>query len=333
MKLTTEEIRAIALGAATIKEEEDGVNLYRFTDEQLAAYPSPHISMRGTAGIKLSFRTNSRRLAMDFTVTQTISRRYFAIELFINGELANAFKNYEGEKPRSLTEEFPLGDFSCEFSLGEGEKEVALHLPWNLITVIRSLTLDDGASLTPVRPKGKMLCLGDSITYGFDASRPSLRYTALLADHLGLEEVNKGIPGACFFPPLAKTPDAFVPKLITVVYGTNDFRLAQREEFVAATRDFFVSLCGAYPQTPIVAITPFWRKDLDAEYTCGPFSGIAETIRESTADLPTVAVLDGMAMIPHDLAYFDDKFVHPNNEGFALIFRAIKEHLDAHPLA
>lgn len=93
----------------------------------------------------------------------------------------------------------PLGIFSKTFSLGAGEKGVCLYLPYSMKTVIRELSLDDGAAVETLKRSRRLRAYGDSITQGFDALRPAQKYTTRLAEHLNAKAHNRGISGACFF--------------------------------------------------------------------------------------------------------------------------------------
>jgi len=48
----------------------------------------------------------------------------------------------------------------------------------------------------------------------------------------------------------------------------------------------------------------------------GDFFTIAKTIRELTADLERVTVIDGFGFVPQDPALFADLRLHPNDAGF-----------------
>ena len=115
--------------------------------------------------------------------------------------------------------------------------------------------------MEPVKAGKTLLAFGDSITQGMDAMRPSNRYVTKLANYLGAEEVNKGISGECYFPPLAEAKDDLNPDYITVAYGTNDWSKKGRDIFQVNSKAFYKALRKNYPNTPIYAITPIWRAD------------------------------------------------------------------------
>ena len=192
---------------------------------------------------------------------------------------------------------------------------------------LEALTLSDNATLTPVKPAKKLLAFGDSITQGYDANRPSQRYTAQVADRLGYEEINKGIGGEIFFPSIATLPESFTPDLITVAYGTNDWGLCTEAKLRDYCTAFYTNLRKTYPNTPIVALTPIWRKNHNEIRKFGEFHHVEPTIRECVATIPNVTVLRGYDFVPHDEVYFNDLTLHPNDQGFTFYAEAVYQAL------
>lgn len=323
MTLALEHLRAAASGVCRMEERGDGLHFYRFTAEEEALYkartPDYHRLTFSTAGVKLSFTTDSRTLSLAVeAVPSPSTEKFFSFDVRANGKAVGSLDNFSGmvipDKYCELA--CALGEFRHVFDLGEGEKTVTVDFPFSVIAVLKELTLDDGASFRPCARKPILLAYGDSITHGYDALRPSHRYTALLAGMLGLEEVNKGIGGETFFPPLARCEQPFTPRIITVAYGTNDWSHKSLDEFTADSKAFYETLAARYPKTPVFAVTPVWRADIDEPKRMGPFSVSAETLRNVTAPLANVSVVDGLTLIDHDPAFFGDQWVHPNAAGF-----------------
>lgn len=336
MKLTTEQIRTVTLGAAYIEEKEGRVVFHRFTREQERVYnelkgEGPVSATQAAAGIRLSFRTDSRRLFLRVRATKTNTRFTVSHDIFVNGVRAATLDNFSHLELPARYVDLPLsmGEFEKELDLGEGDKTVQIFLPNSAKSEIEALELEDGAGLEPVRPAKKLLVFGDSITQGFDALNPSMRYSSLLADALQMEEYNKGIGGEIFFPELAQCKEAFSPDLITVAYGSNDWARQTRADFVQYCRAFFEALCSNYPGVPVFAITPIWRTDHATERPFGPFESIEQTIRQCVADLPSVHVISGWELVPHEPRFFGDLRGHPNNEGFAHYGRNLTKAIQA----
>lgn len=334
MILNFEQIKSITLGAVGMEEKEDGIYFSRFTPEQIAFYTKDGIcnnNVPATSGIKFRFRTDSKSLSLAIHTTPSGTRNYFAVDVFVNGKFFADLRNYEeiDLMRKYVQQPLPCGEYQKEFDLGEGEKELLIHMPWNMVTVLKEFSLDDGASLIPVRPAKKLLCFGDSITQGYDALHPSRKYTSQLADYLDMEEFNKAIGGEKFQPDLAACRENFTPDVITVAYGTNDWKGRTKDVFDETCRGFYVNLAKNYPDTPIFAIAPIWRKLQEKQtFKCGPFRQVHQAIVEHTADLPNVTVIDGFDFVPHYSDYFADLTLHPNGAGYDHYFNGLKPYFE-----
>ncbi len=336
MKLQRSQIEEIATGAVRITEENGAIRLYRFTKEQEELYETSRTFFYSrtfsTAGIRLSFRTDSQDLFLKVRATESTSRSFFSMDVFVNGTAVGYIDNFSDMElePDYTKGTYPLGLFSKHFLLGEGEKTVCIHLPYTVTFDIEEMILNDGAYIQGIKPEKKLLAFGDSITHGYDALRPSNRYIAKVADMLGAEEYNKGIGGETFCPELAKLSDDFVPDYITVAYGTNDWSGKDRATFMEHCRGFYQALSENYPQTDIFAITPIWRKDMTEDHVFGPFEDVEKCIREATADIRNVRVISGMDFVPKEERFFADFRLHPNDEGFSYyaekLYHKIKEN-------
>ena len=333
MKLNITQVREIAKGAVRVTEEKDGFHFYRFTKEQEELYNNTNKDFYqktfATAGIRLTFKTDSRTLFLKTVTSKGSSRTYFSFDIFADGKPVGYLDNFSGvELPEKYPEaKLPQGAFEKTFSLGEGEKTVCVYFPWSVQSVVEEISIDDGAYIEPVKTEKKMLTFGDSITHGYDALRPSMRYAARLADALGAEEVNKAIGGECFFPELAATKEDFQPEYITVAYGTNDWSRKSAEEFRTNCRAFYTALSENYPEAKIYAFTPIWRKDLNVEKKFGKFEDVEKYIRECVEGLKNVMVISGFDLVPEDEMYFADRSLHPNDEGFDFYFKNLYKKL------
>lgn len=326
MKLSLEQIKSITTGAVRVKEEQGKIRFFRFTQEQESLYKRASIELNrsfydrcaATAGIRMMFKTNSQTLGLVVEVLKCTSRRYFSFDLFVNGKAMGALDNFsEDALPRNYTEaDLPLGRFSKEFALGAGVKEICIYFPWSVCPLLEELSLEEGSFIEAVKPAKKLLAFGDSITQGYDALRPSMRYAARLADHLGAEEINKGIGGEIFFPPLAELKEDFSPDYITVAYGTNDWGRQTQESFYSTCKAFYEAISKHYPTAKIFAITPIWRADYTRTRDFGPFKRVEEIIGEAVSHLPNVTVLRGFDLVPKEEKYFADLRLHPNDNGF-----------------
>lgn len=322
MKLSAEQIRAVALGTARITEENGRLRFCRFTEAEDAFYiersENYHNRALCPAGVKLLFKTDSEALGLVAETEKRSSRTYFSFDVTVNGEYIGSLTNFsEDALAVNYTEEaYPLGRFEKKFSLGAGEKTVAVYFPALVGVTDFSLTLSDGASLIPVKPSKRILVYGDSITQGYDARYSSRRYGARLAEALDAEEINKAIGGEVFCAGLAELSDEKNIDYITVAYGTNDWSATDGKSFLSEARAFYGALSARYPDARIFAITPIFRGDMGADKPFGAFECVKEKLLEAIAGLPNATLIDGIDLVPHDTALFADLRLHPRDEGF-----------------
>jgi len=323
MKLTNEQLRSILCGAVDFDETEEYLQPFRFTKAQWEYYANNEtFTSRGlsTAGISMDFETDSTTLGLQVEILPSV-RRYFAFEVFVNGQLLDCLDNYSevGLPPQFYGEtELPKmrGDFEKNFPLGAGTKRVRVTFPWSKAVRIQAVTVDDGAAVTPVKRKKKLLAFGDSITHGMDARRPSERYIAQLADFLEAEEYNKAIAGETYCPGLAACREDFTPDYISVAYGTNDWRGKTQERLFEDARAFYTQLTKNYPGVPVFVLTPLWRADREEPMVFGSFDDVETVIRRAASDFPQIRVICCYDFIPHDTGMFVEARLHPTTEGF-----------------
>lgn len=328
MKLSVEQIESVLQGSVRIIADKDTVKPMRFTKEQSEYYKYDefyYMESAASAGVKLVFKTDSKSLYLHIFTEQGGAREYFSLDVFVNGCAVGYIDNFTG---KDLPKEYPLaklahGDFSKEFMLGEGNKEVCVHLPWSMSTVIKEISIDDGSFVEPIKPKRTLLAYGDSITQGYDALRPSNRYIARLADKIGAEEINKGIGGEKFSPKLALLEDEITPDYIMVAYGTNDWTVYNEETFRNNCSEFCHSVRKNYPTAEMFVLTPIWRKNLTDKTEFGAFENIDKAIREEVRDIEGLTVISCFDFVPKDESYFADFHLHPNDNGFEKYFDSL----------
>ena len=311
MKLTLEQIKSITLGALRIWEAADSVWFSRFTQEQMDFYriKDEHYARRShaTAGIQFAFRTDSKHLSLRIRPTLGSSWEQFIMEIHKDGNPLGAIES---------TPERWLTGFSGDFSLGEGEKTIQVYFPWPVGIRIEEFSLDDGATIVPIRPSKKLLMYGDSITQGYIAQRPSSRYGVKLAEFLDAEEHNRAIGGELFYAPFADVEEPIKADYITIAYGTNDWHTTTRDPFQKHCVGFIKTVSEKNPQAQIFVITPVWRKDYQEQMPFGPFEDLEKIICSSCAGLANVQVVRGFDLVPKDDIYFADRRLHPNDDGF-----------------
>lgn len=334
MELTFSQIESCASGAVRIQQETNGIHFYRFTKEQEDFYKARkadfHCKTFYTSGIQLRFQTDSRTLFLKAAVSKENSRSYFAFEIFKNNQPIGIIKNFdEANLPQDyIGVQLPMGTYETAVDLGEGTKEIRILFPWSAKVALQSLAISDGASFLPVKHSKKLLCFGDSITQGYDALYPSSKYTTRLAEYLQMEEHNKAIGGEIFCPGLAGTKEDFTPDLITVAYGTNDWRCVTREQFRQNCSGFFHNLCQSYPNTKILAIAPLWRKDTNQNVDFEAFTDVEELIKQIVRPYDQITLISAYDYIPKISDYYADLRLHPNDRGFDFYYENLIKAVD-----
>lgn len=337
MKLDLKDYKKITLGCASVNEENGKIRFHRFTEEEEIFYKerdemfgrSFRYRCSAPAGVKLCFATSSKNLKITVVTGAATSRSYFSFDVFENGRLIGYLDNFkEEELLEDYTEQkFPLGKHEKSFILSEGKNKITVYFPWSVFVDDIEIELDDGAEIEPVKPKKKLLVYGDSITQGYDATRPSHRYAARIADFLGAEEINKAIGGEIFVPPLVEKKLDFEPDYISVAYGTNDWSTTDGKDFYQNAKSFYGSLSRNYPDVPIFAITPIWRANFEESKPFGDFFSVERIIREATSDFKNVSVISGFDLVGHDKKLFADLRLHPRDAGFNEYFENLSKKI------
>lgn len=314
MVLALNDIKKITFGAVNVVEENGVFVFNRFTEKQKECYKKYRtISLYGktnaTAGVRLSFKSNTSYLKFNYYLTYGSSRDFAYFDIYVNKELSYHFGKDK------------LDDNICSFEckMPTGENYIEIYFPWSTHADICNFEIEDGASLIPVSKSKTLIAYGDSITQGYDAFYPSRAYICQLAKLFDADLYNKAIGGDTFFPELLEAKDVFIPDIVAVSYGTNDWKKSTREEFEFNAKTFFELLYENYKNSKIYVITPIWR--LEEEDGTKPTINWTllehrDFIKKIALQYENVTVIDGYDLVPHDTELFSDKRLHPNDEGF-----------------
>lgn len=322
LKLKFEEINSLFHGISRVEYCEDRILPIRFTLEQQELYKSVskdfYKKSFATAGVSLEFETDSESLAFAVTVNPGSSRTFFTHSIFLNNKRIGELSGNIG-KDKNV-------DFEGSFCLPSGMKKIRIVFPWSVASSVRHLEIDDNAGIFPVKKSRKILMFGDSITQGYDALLPENSYASLIAREFYAEVINKGIGGEKFFAELGKTKDDFEPDLITVAYGTNDWRHRAKADFEVSCKDFFAGLQSLYSDVKILAVTPIWRADCGEKTVMGvPFSYISDYIKGIANEIPNLYAVEGINLVPHNRSFYQTDGLHPIDNGFLCYFNNLRD--------
>lgn len=330
MRLSFEQIKTITQGAAEIEQKNGSVAFFRFNKQEREVYSKTEFFAKtfATAGIQMEFETDGDALDLNIKTSAATSRTFFSIDIFVNEMLLSNVKNFD-DKVKStdyISATFELGAFEKRLELGRGIKRVRIVFPWSVATELAGMEIENATYVKPLKKDKTMLIYGDSITNGYDALYSSGTLAARLAHELGAEGFNKAIGGEVFRPALAEVKNDISPDYILVAYGTNEWSKSEQSDFYKRCHDFFDALVRNYPDVPIFALTPIWRKDVNGERAFGKFEDVGKLISDICSKHKNITVLSGWELVPHDEKYYSDLRLHPNDDGFEHYFNnLIKE--------
>ncbi len=315
MKLSSEQIINLTVGAIEAFSDGDGVHFYRSSKAQRDFWLSRSEFLgRGancTTGVRLDFETDATSIRFRVGVGK--------YEVLIDGMLRAAYDVVNGD-----AFEIILTD-----SLGvqNAVTRVTLTLPSHEQGgVIKEIELVGGSFAIRHKFDKKFLFFGDSITQGWDSEWNALSYAYQVSLHYNAESLVQGIGGAYFheesFDPLDFEPDA-----VFVAYGTNDFTYYQTmEEIRNHTAKFLRRAAECYKGKKLVCMTPTWRGDVQ-NMPCGSFQAVRTTVAEEAKKL-AFYVVDGLTLIPPMDKFFLPDRLHPNALGFSLYANNLIAQLD-----
>ncbi len=329
MKLSPVQILDIVHNSLFTSVTPEGeVRFYRFSDKQQKYYHSVNeghgITCYTTAGVMLDFISDTDTLSFVAEFSGENSQKSNTFDLLIDGVLCQS----------QSTDSFAECTFS--FTLPQGEHRITVVLPWNVATVLRDITIDDGAFVQEVEKGLRIMTLGDSITQGYYADHPVGTYATRTALELNAEILNQGVGGFAFHKDSLDNELCWQPDLIIVAYGTNDYsHYDDFETFQIRSKAYMDRLAELYPDTKILGITPIYRNDegmrsrLHAkDYT---FTEASNYLKALYGTYPNVTVLEGLSFYPRTPDFFVSDYLHPNDLGFAwyaqAVIKTIKEML------
>lgn len=134
MKIGFKEIKSAVCGAAYIEEKGEGIIFHRFTPEQEDMYKTlkPGLTqISSTAGVVLSFKTDSDFLKIDISTESATIRDFFSVDIIVNGSLKGYIDNIDAgvNLENYLERKYTLGRFEKVFELGSGTlADLGVHL-------------------------------------------------------------------------------------------------------------------------------------------------------------------------------------------------------------
>ncbi|MBO4526784.1 MAG: SGNH/GDSL hydrolase family protein [Victivallales bacterium] len=311
MKLDLDHLAQYIQGAEAIVRKDDCIVPHRFTAAEMHAFDGNADFRRksyAASCVRLAFSTDATGFTMAYHVVKGSSRTFYYFDVYVNGVMVQ----HSGHE--SFVE---CPDNELHVTLDGKPNTVVIYFPCLSEIDIKSFDLEGGHVIAPAIRLRTLFCYGDSITQGYDARYPSLAYANQLGDALCAEVFNKAIGGDVFNPALVTATGPHKPDIITVAYGTNDWSHKNtKETFFAQMNGFYANLHNLYPNVPVFAILPIWRRDHDRVTDIGTFDELRGYLTEAVKPYANFRLLDGYQYVPHLEEAFSDKYLHPNDFGF-----------------
>lgn len=120
----------------------------------------------------------------------------------------------------------------------------------------------------------KIVCIGDSLTFGYGVSKKD-SWVEILKSELNLDIINKGVNGDTTAGMLARSYNDVIentPDYVIIMGGLNDFMSNRNLNLVTSNLDELISESLKYNIIPIIGIEPLllppiakekWSEDLD----------------------------------------------------------------------
>lgn len=309
--LTFDEIKKCILGAERFLISNDTLHPCRFTENEQESYrnnPDFYRKTFSNSNMIISFFTDAEKVILKYEAKSASSRVFCYLDAKVDGIMVGHSGLEDVRNSSTLVMELPLAGKKCK---------VEIFLPPLAEVAITELILENATFFDAAPRKKFIISYGDSITQGYDAKFPACSYTALLAEELEAELINKAIGGDIYNPSLVKAgKNTRKVDLVTTAYGTNDWSKCARKDLFENCENFFAALTQLYPATPIAALLPIWRKDHARETLAGNFFEVRNEMRKIMEKYPDIHVIDGLSLTPHVEDFYSDAYLHPNDPGF-----------------
>lgn len=275
-----------------------------------------------TAGGRIRFCTNSRRVAMATQLNHVCKMPHFAFSGSTGFDLYERINGKQIFIGAAIPPLEVTTGFDCVWDLGSNKlHELTLHLPLYSGVDKLYIGLDEGAELsaapdyTYAKP---VVYYGSSITQGGCASRPGNAYPNQLSLMLDCDHINLGFSGS------AKAEDVmadYISKLDMSVFVYDYDHNAPDAEYLASTHErLFRTVRLAQPNLPVVMMSMPRCRPRDAEAQKQRFHVIQQTYENAiAAGDKNVYLIPGAELLGDcaEIATVDNS--HPNDLGFYLM--------------
>ena len=108
----------------------------------------------------------------------------------------------------------------------------------------------------------------------------------------------------------------FSPSIVTIAYGTNDWRCKRRAAFFRDAWEYLIRARKNWPAAHIAVISPIWRPDWKENNADFSFEEMHAMLGQAIEG-QRMTLIDGSGLVPRISGLFHDG-VHPNDLGMLL---------------
>ena len=314
MQLKPETPQLTWQGAVSLQETEVGVMPWRTPHSSHVLFPEPLLERSAMpAGVRISFRSNTTLVSGNIAPQKESGM----LDLCCDGEVVASLDLAEKDA------------FAFE-NLPDGEKLIELWLPQFGRFQLRSLEIDDGATLDAFTdPRPRWITYGSSITQCRTAASPTQTWPAIVAREHGLNLTCLGYGGQCHLDAMVARMIRDLPAdYISMCLGIN---IQGASSF--GPRAFRPAIIGAvqivrekHPDIPIVLMSPICCPPREENPNTVGFhlKRMREEVQAAAEALQThgdqnVRYVDGLRVFGADYVHLLPDDLHPDAEGYRVM--------------
>ena len=304
-------------GAISLEHSDDWAMPWRLPHMQRDLFPPLALQERAAmpAGARLAFRSSTTTITGEIVPDSGAT----AVDLAVNGRIHGSV-SLAGSARFTFT------------GLVPGEKLIELWLPQIGTFRLRSLTLSDGASLTPAEDtRPRWITYGSSISHCGEAASPAYTWPAIVARTHGLNLTCLGYGGNCHLEPMIARmirdlPADFLSMKVGInIQGGNTLN---ERTFRAAIIGFVQIVREKHPDTPFAVVSPIYSPPRETTPNDVGFSLVAmrDEVAAAVNALQThgdrhLHYFDGLQIFGPEAAHLLPDDLHPNAEGYKVLAR------------
>jgi lysophospholipase L1-like esterase len=268
-------------------------------------------------GARVSFITNASsvrfRVAYNGLVTRTGSGRNFVSVVLVDGALHSSFTNPLGEAGAAVVDHV--------VELSSLPRQYDLVWPYGDGMDLLAIILNAGASLFQgIRPLGKMVVAGDSMTQGFEATDVLASYALSLPAAKARQLINMGYGGRrCFASDAGEALTGTGADRVVYLIGFNDFfGQVSLATFQSEAQGWITAARAALPSAKIYIVSPLYSP-ATAAIPLSSYRSALQAAEGGVGDAETFFI-DGLSLMANDLSSLAPDQIHPNNFGMSQVW-------------